>query len=199
MDSPLRLGALASGRGSNLQALQRAIERGDLHARLVLVISNNSQAGALTHARAHGARAEHISSRTHADPGQAILTALRDAEVELLVLAGYMKHLDPRVVAAYSGRSLNIHPGPLPRFGGPGMYGLKVHQAVLDAGIPASAATVHRVTDQYDEGEVLAVREVPVHESDTADRLALRVLEAEHDLLWRVVAQESMRLRPGSR
>src|SRR5690606_31870702 len=187
MVAPLRLGVLASGRGSNLVAIQRAIDRGDLAARVAVVISNNSQSAALAFAREHGAAAVHVSAKTHADPGAAMLESLRDAGVELLVLAGYMKLLDPRVVAAYAGRALNIHPGPLPRFGGPGMYGQRVHEAVLAAGVSTSAATVHRVTEAYDEGEVVGSRSVPVVPGDTPDSLAARVLAAEHDLYWRVL------------
>lgn len=195
MAAPLRLGALASGRGSNLHAIQRAIDRRELSARFAVVISNNSDSGALAFAREHGAAAVHVSAKTHADPGTAMLEALHDAGVELLVLAGYMKLLDPVVVRAYAGRALNIHPGPLPGFGGPGMYGLRVHEAVLAAGVSASAATVHRVTSEYDEGEVVGVRPVAVLPGDTPEVLAARVLEAEHDLYWRVIADEGTRLR----
>jgi phosphoribosylglycinamide formyltransferase-1 len=187
-DHAWRLGALASGRGSNVQAILAAIDRGDLHASVVVVISNNSGAGALDLARAAGIDALHISSRTHADPDAAILDALRERDVDLLVLAGWMKQLDPRVVAAYEGRAVNIHPAPLPRFGGRGMWGRHVHEAVLASGAQQSGPTVHRVTEQYDAGEVLAHRPVPVLPDDTPDTLAARVLQAEHDLYWRAIA-----------
>lgn len=187
--SPRRLGVLASGRGSNLRALLDAHERGDLTAPIALVVSNNSSAGALQTARAHGVDTRHISRKTDPDPGAALLQALHDAGVDVLVLAGYMKRVDPRVVEAFRGRSVNIHPAPLPRFGGPGMYGEHVHGAVLEAGVETSGPTVHRVTAQYDEGEILAHRPVPVAPGDTPQTLGARVLEAEHDLYWRVIEQ----------
>ena len=187
-DQTLRLGVLASGRGSNLAALLDAIDRGDLHARVVVVVSNNSGAGALDLARARGIDALHVSARTHPDPDAAILAALGERDVELLVLAGWMKKLDPRVVAAFAGRAVNIHPAPLPRFGGHGMWGHHVHEAVLAAGERWSGPTVHLVTEEYDQGTTLAHRPVPVDPADTPTTLAARVLKAEHDLYWRVIA-----------
>jgi phosphoribosylglycinamide formyltransferase-1 len=185
--APPRLGVLASGRGSNLQALLDAYSRGDLPAPVVVVVSNNSGAGALELARARGVATAHVSSKTHDDPGAALLACLYLHEVDLVVLAGYGKRLDPRVVLAYTGRCINIHPAPLPRFGGPGMYGEHVHRAVLEAGVPLSGPTVHRVTDEYDAGEVLAHQPVPVLPGDDPASLAARVLRAEHELLWRVI------------
>jgi phosphoribosylglycinamide formyltransferase 1 len=191
-----RLGVLASGRGSNVQAILAAIDRGDLHARVVVVVSNNSGAGALELARAAGIDALHISGRTHADPDAAILTALRERDVDLLVFAGWMKKLDARVVAAFEGRAVNIHPAPLPRFGGQGMWGHHVHEAVIASGVTESGPTVHLVTEHYDEGPVLAHRPVPVLPDDTPDTLAARVLAAEHDLYWRVIADLIARQSP---
>jgi phosphoribosylglycinamide formyltransferase 1 len=187
--TPLRLAVLASGRGSNLVAIQEAIDRGQLQATLALVVSNNSAAGALDFARRRGIPAVHISPKTDADPGLRLLEQLEAADTELLVLAGYMKLLDPRVVAAYRGRAVNIHPGPLPRFGGPGMFGEHVHAAVLAAGVPFSGPTVHRVTEHYDEGDVLAHALVPVFAGDDVPALAARVLAAEHALYWRTIAE----------
>lgn len=185
----LRLTAFASGRGSNVAAIHRAITRGDLRAELALVVSNNSGAGVLAYAREHGINTAHISGKTHPDEGAALLEALEHARTDVLVLAGYMKKLDPRVVQAFAGRAVNIHPGPLPRFGGRGMYGAHVHAAVLAAGVPESGPTVHRVTAEYDEGATLGFRPVPVLPDDTAETLGARVLAAEHDLYWRVIAQ----------
>lgn len=187
ISAPPRLGVLVSGRGSNLRALVDAYSRGDLAAPVVVVISNSSQAGALELARDKGIATAHISSKTHEDPGAAMLACLYQHEVDLVVLAGYMKRLDPRIVSAYNGRCINIHPGPLPRFGGPGMYGEHVHRAVLEAHVPLSGATVHRVTDEYDQGEILAHQPVMVMPGDDPASLGARVLEAEHQLLWRVV------------
>ncbi|MBK6916538.1 MAG: phosphoribosylglycinamide formyltransferase [Deltaproteobacteria bacterium] len=184
----LRLGVLASGRGSNLEALQAAIDRGQLAAEVALVVSNNSSAGALAFARSRDIACAHVSRRTDADEGAALLQHLLDARVDVVVLAGYMKLLDPRVVAAYRGRAVNIHPGPLPRFGGPGMFGAHVHAAVLAAGVTHSGPTVHLVDEAYDEGAVLAHTPVAIEPGDTAEGLAARVLAAEHALYWRAIA-----------
>jgi len=187
MSTPLQIGALASGRGSNVAAIVAAIDRGDLDARLALVISNRAEAPVLELARARGIPALHISARTHEDPGVAILEALVARDVDVVVLAGYLKKLDSRVVDAFRGRALNIHPAPLPRFGGPGMYGDHVHEQVLLAGVMESGPTIHRVTDVYDEGEILAHEPVPVLPGDSPHSLAARVLVAEHQLYWRVI------------
>ncbi|MEM9457601.1 MAG: phosphoribosylglycinamide formyltransferase [Myxococcota bacterium] len=187
ISAPPRLGVLVSGRGSNLKALVAAYARGELPAPVVVVISNRADAGALEFARAKGIATAHISDQTHEDPGAAMLGCLYEHEVDVLVLAGYLRRVDPRVVLAYTDRSLNIHPAPLPRFGGAGMYGMHVHRAVLDAEVPLSGPTVHRVTAEYDEGEILAHQPVPVMPGDDPQTLAARVLQAEHDLLWRVV------------
>ncbi len=189
MHSPLRLGALASGRGSNVAAIAAAIERGDLLAELALVVSNNSGAEVLAFARAAGIPCAHISAKTHPDEGAALLDALAGARTDVLVLGGYMKKLDPRVVRAYQGRAVNIHPGPLPEFGGRGMFGSHVHEAVLRSGRPETGPTVHRVTAEYDEGETLGYASVPVQPHDTVQTLAARVLAAEHDLYWRVLGE----------
>jgi phosphoribosylglycinamide formyltransferase-1 len=127
----------------------------------------------------------HVSAATHPDPDaldRAILGALREHGVELVVLAGYMRKLGPRTLAAYRGRILNIHPALLPRFGGPGMYGKRVHEAVLAAGETITGVTIHLVDEQYDAGPILAQREVPILPGDTSEALAARVLAEEHRL-----------------
>lgn len=189
MDASPRLAALASGGGSNVGAILDAIARGDLRAELALVVSNNSGAHVLQRARDAGVPALHVSSKTHPDPGAALLEALQTHAIDVLVLAGYLKKLDPRVVAAFEGRATNIHPAPLPRFGGRGMFGAHVHAAVLEAGVAQTGPTVHRVTAEYDEGETLGFEPVAVEPGDTVESLSARVLAAEHDLYWRVLAQ----------
>jgi phosphoribosylglycinamide formyltransferase 1 len=184
-----RLAVLASGSGSNLQALIDAHERGDLPAPIVLVISNRADAGALERAARHGIIAEHVDWRRHADPQAHILELLREHRVDVVVLAGWLRLIDPRVLAAYPGRVINIHPGPLPRFGGHGMYGLHVHEAVLAAGVDRSGPTVHLVDERYDEGPILAHVEVPVEAGDTPETLQERVLRAEHALFWTVLRE----------
>ena len=180
---PLRLGFLASGGGTNLQSILDACRDGRLHAEPRVVIGNNSRSGALARARARGIPARHLSGRTHPEPAAldaAIRDALRAEEVEVVCLAGYMKRVGPRTLAAFDGRVLNIHPGLLPSHGGRGFYGLRVHEAVLAAGDRVSGVTVHVVDEIYDHGPVLAQEQVPVEPGDTPETLAARVLEVEH-------------------
>jgi phosphoribosylglycinamide formyltransferase-1 len=193
----LRLGFLASHNGSNMQAVIDACREGRLHAHPTVAISNNSDSGALARARREGIPAFHLSGRTHPGPGaldQAICAALTSHEVEVVCLAGYMRRLGPRTLAAYRGRVLNIHPALLPKFGGEGCYGEAVHRAVLAAGERESGATVHLVDAEYDHGPILAQARVPVLEGDTPETLAARVLEQEHRLyaetLQRIAAGE---------
>ena len=159
-----------SGRGSNLDALLRALPPGSA-AEVVLVISNRAEAGGLAIARARG-----IASVVLADPADPSvwLEALRDARADLLVLAGYLKLVPSEVVARWRGRIINVHPALLPEFGGPGMYGRRVHEAVLQAGVRETGASVHLVDEVYDRGELLAQERVPVLPGDTADTLAGR-------------------------
>lgn len=168
-----------SGRGSNLSALLRVLE-GDDRAQVVSVISHTPEARGAALARAAGVPTAIISEPSDPRPWLAVLGAAR---VDLLVLAGFIKLLPAEVVAAYRGRIINIHPALLPKFGGPGMYGAKVHQAVLAAGEAESGATVHLVTERYDEGTVLAQAKVPVLPGETPESLAARVLAVEHQLL----------------
>ncbi len=193
MASGTRLAVLASGRGSNLAALLDAMVRGDLRHPIVLVISNNSGAGALAVARQHGVATAHVSGQSDPDPTARMLTLLAQAEVGGLVLAGYMKLLDPRLVAAFPERILNVHPAPLPRFGGPGMYGRRVHEAVLAAGVPTTGPSFHLVDEQYDHGRVLEHVPVPVGAADTPETLQARVQAAEHAHYWRLVEQHFTR------
>jgi len=185
LETPLRLGFLASHGGSNLQAILDAIVAGTLPAQARVVISNNSQALALERAAAIGVPGLHLSSHTHPDADaldQAMVDALRAHGVALVVLAGYMRKIGPRLLAAYPRRILNIHPALLPKFGGQGMYGMHVHQAVLAAGERESGATIHLVDSEYDRGAILAQQSVPVQPGDTPESLQKRVLAVEHRL-----------------
>lgn len=180
---PLRLGFLASHGGTNLQAILDAIASGELPAEPRVVISNNSAATALDRARALNIAALHLSGASHPaaeDLDAAILAALREHGVNVVVLAGYMKKIGPRVLAAYVRRVVNIHPALLPKYGGEGMYGLHVHEAVLAAGEKVTGVTVHLVDSEYDRGPILAQLEVPVQPGDTPQLLQARVLEQEH-------------------
>ena len=189
---PIRLAVCVSGRGSNLFALLDALA-GSRDAEVVLVLSDRATAPALARARERGLEVECLSNP--ADAGE-WLSYLRGAEVDLVVLAGFLKLVPPAVVAAYRGRIMNIHPALLPSFGGPGMYGRRVHQAVIDSGATESGATVHLVDEEYDRGQILAQARVPVRPDDTPETLAARVLEAEHRLLPAVVLHAVKSGRP---
>jgi len=181
----LKIAALASGGGTNLQSILDRIRAGQLDAEAVLVISNNSDAGALERARKAGVAWRHLSSKTHPDPGaldEAIRDALRGAGAQIVCLAGYMKKIGPKTLAAYPGRILNIHPALLPKHGGPGYFGIHVHEKVLASGDKVSGATVHVVDERYDHGRILEQVQVPVLPGDTPENLQQRVLVEEHKL-----------------
>jgi phosphoribosylglycinamide formyltransferase-1 len=187
----IRAAVLASGGGSNLQAiLDHLVAIGPARPlEIVVVASNRASAGALDRARAHSIAAEVISP---AD-APALLALLESHGVQLVILAGYLKLVPPEVIARYRGSVVNIHPALLPKFGGAGMYGHRVHDAVV-AGERESGATVHFVTDEYDRGAIIAQERVAVLPDDTSGSLAARVLEAEHRLYPRVVCEIAARL-----
>ena len=181
----LRLGLLASHGGSNLGAILAACQADQIAAQPVVAIGNNSDAYALERARRAGVPTYHLSSRTHPDPAMldaALAETLASHDVDLVVLAGYMKRLGPRVLDRWRGRIINVHPSLLPKFGGQGMYGARVHEAVLAAGEAVSGVTIHLVTEEYDQGPAIAQRQVPVLPDDTIESLAERVLREEHAL-----------------
>ena len=182
----LSIAVFGSGAGSNFRAILTAIQQGDIpDARISLVLSNNSGAGILGIARANALPAIHLSRKQFPDErsfADTILSTLGDHGVNFIALAGYMKQVPPVVVGAYRGRIVNIHPALLPRFGGAGMYGMRVHEAVLAAGDTTSGATVHYVDEEYDHGPVVLQQTVPVLPGDTPELLAARVLAAEHEL-----------------
>ena len=175
----LAVAVVVSGRGSNLLALLRALGT-DAPARVVLVVSNRAESGGLEIARNHG-----IATHLLIQPEDSTewLRVFGEHQVGLVVLAGFRKPVPAPVVEAYRGRMINIHPALLPRHGGPGMYGHRVHQSVLAAGDTRSGATVHLVSEAYDQGPILGQATVPVLPGDTPERLAARVLEVEHQLL----------------
>jgi phosphoribosylglycinamide formyltransferase 1 len=180
---PARIAVFASGGGTNLQALIDRFHGGaDAVARVELLVASRPGIGALGRAEAAGIPAEVVDPRA-AGAGEALLRSLRDHRIDLVVLAGYLSLVPIEVVEAYRGRMLNIHPALLPSFGGPGMYGARVHQAVLRSGARISGATVHLVDERYDEGRIVAQWPVPVLEGDTPETLAARVLRVEHLVL----------------
>ncbi|MGZ8363955.1 MAG: phosphoribosylglycinamide formyltransferase [Caulobacteraceae bacterium] len=179
---PLRLGFLTSHGGSSMRAIVAATRAGELPADPRLVICNNAEAPALDYARAEGLPWRHISSRTEGSveaADQAIATAMREAGVTLIVLSGYLRKLCPATLSAYKGRILNIHPALLPRHGGQGMYGRRVHEAVHAAGDAVTGATIHLVDGDYDHGPVLAQLEVPLAQGDCPEDIERKVMAVE--------------------
>lgn len=180
-----KLGFLASHRGTNMQAIIDACRSGRLQATPVVVISNNGDSQALDRAMTAGIPAYHMSSRNFPDPealDRAITDMLRKYQVDLVVLAGYMKQVGPGTLAAFPRRVINIHPALLPRYGGKGMYGTNVHEAVVASGDRETGISIHLVDQDYDSGAILAQRRVPVLPGDTAQSLADRMLPLEHEL-----------------
>ena len=198
-----RLGALASGGGTNLQAIMDQCSSGELPACMAVVISNNSDSGALERARRSGVSACHLSGRTHPDPGaldKAIAGVFQSHGVDLVLLAGYMKKLGPVTLQSYPSRILNIHPALLPAFGGKGMYGTRVHRAVIESGARVSGVTVHLADEEYDRGPIVAQQAVQVDQDDTPESLAARVLEVEHRVysdVVRLFAEGRVRVEAG--
>lgn len=183
-----RIAVLGSGGGTNLQAiLDYLTRRGDERAGdVVLVASDRSDAGVLERARRHGIDNAVLRS-ARAPDGCDALEVLRQHRVDFVALAGYLRLLPREVIAEYPSRVVNIHPALLPSFGGPGMYGERVHRAVLMSGARVSGATVHYVDEEYDRGAILAQWPVPVLADDTIQSLASRVLKVEHVLYPRVI------------
>ena len=182
----LLLGVLASHSGSNLQAIIDACNSGSLNAEVRVVISNNSTSMALQRAKRAGIPHYHLSGKTHPPPEQldtAILDTLERHGVNLVMLAGYMKPLGHQTLSRYRNRVLNIHPALLPKFGGKGIYGELVHEAMLAAGERVTGVTIHIADERYDHGPIVAQCRVPVLDGDTPDSLAQRVLEREHGFL----------------
>jgi phosphoribosylglycinamide formyltransferase-1 len=195
---PSRLAVLASGRGSNLQAIVDhfdSIARERI-AKVVLVASNRVDSPALI--RAATASID-IADFDAADDGSQLLALLRKFRIDLVVLAGYLKRVPSKVIHEYAGRIINIHPALLPDFGGEGMYGARVHEAVIASGAKESGVTVHLVDDDYDRGPIVAQWRVPVEKSDTAESLAARVLNVEHIVYPRAVEMVAMLLQLESR
>jgi phosphoribosylglycinamide formyltransferase-1 len=183
--SNLIIGFLASHGGSNMQAIIDACKAGTLNAKPGALVSNNSNSGAMERAKNESMPCYHISGKTHPDPedhDEAIIRAFNENNVNTIVLAGYMRKLNPAVINAFNGCVLNIHPALLPKFGGEGMWGMHVHEAVIAAGEKVSGPTVHLVDSEYDKGRILAQAKVFVQPDDTPETLAARVLEKEHEL-----------------
>jgi len=182
---PLRIGVLASGRGSNLQAIIDAIEAGELDCRLAVVVSDRADAQALERGRKHGTDVVFMDPKGYAKReafDQAVLGVLAEHRVELVCLAGYMRVLSPTFVRALPGQIMNIHPALLPSF-----PGLHAQRQALQSGVKVSGATVHFVDEGVDTGPIICQVAVPVREDDTEETLAARILEQEHQLYPRAI------------
>lgn|SRR5262249_27779859 len=187
----LKIGVLASHEGTTLQSILDACASRLIQGQVVVVISNNGGAGALSRARAAGVPAYHLSSATH--PSQdmldaAISAALAANQVDVVFLAGYLKRVGPATLAAFGGRVLNTHPALLPKFGGQGMFGDHVFEAVLASGESESGVSVHLVDDDYDAGRVIRQVRVPVETKDCVESLKARVRKCERDVVVETLA-----------
>ncbi len=199
----MRIGVLASHGGSVLQAVLDACDTSNaaarLHARVGIVISNNSDSGAIRRARIAGIRALHLSSTTHATLNaldDAIARSLEHAGIDLVVLAGYMKRLGPVTLARFKDRIINTHPSLLPKYGGSGCFGRRVHEMVLAGGEHESGATVHWVSGDYDSGPIIAQVRVPVDAAETPESLETKIKAAERGLLLDTLRALTEQLQP---
>lgn len=188
----LKIAVLVSGGGTNLQAILDAKAAGQIpHGEIALVIASRPDAYALTRAKNAGVAAAVVRRSEYADGeafDEALLSTLRGAQIDLIVLAGYLTILSPRIIAAYPRRILNVHPSLIPSFCGEGFYGLRVHEAALAKGVRVTGATVHFVNEIPDGGEILLQKAVAVEPDDTPERLQRRVMEqAEWQLLPRAI------------
>ena len=186
-DAKKNLAILVSGSGTNLQAIIDAIENGSLSdTEISVVISNKKNAYALERAKNAGIENIFINSKdfkSNVDYDMKLIEIIKKFNVDLIVLAGYIKILSPEFVNAFKKKIINIHPALLPDFGGKGMYGEKVHEAVLQSRVKESGCTVHFVEPTVDTGPIIAQKKVPVMQGDTVDTLSKRILEQEHKLL----------------
>jgi phosphoribosylglycinamide formyltransferase-1 len=191
----LRIAALASNNGSSFRAIAEAIAGSRLNAIISLLVSNRPGTPALDYAKASRIPALCIPTKgVESEADEKLHAALVEAGTELVILSGYLRRLGPKTLSAFEGRILNVHPALLPKYGGVGMYGRKVHQAVLDAREPVTGATIHLVDAEYDHGRVIAVTEVSVNSPDDVTAIERRVMEAECALfiqtIQRIVAGE---------
>lgn len=194
----MKIGFFASGGGSNFKAIHSKVKEGLLQAEVALLISNNGNCGAMEYARAEGIPYEHISAKTHPkleSRERAVLEAC--ADLDLIVLVGYMKHLPLELVQKFQGRILNIHPSLLPAFGGAGCYGIHVHEKAVARGVKYSGLTVHLVTEEYDEGPILWQELVALEAGETPASLQAKILVKEHAVYWRVVKKALEQIQKG--
>lgn len=182
----MNIGILASHNGTNLQAIINASEEGKIKSKVSVVISNNSNSGAIERAKRHNIPFTHLSSKTHIDPAnldKAILETLENHRCDFVFLAGYMKKLGEKTLDKFQGRILNTHPALLPKYGGKGMYGMNVHNAVIANKEIESGISIHIVDENYDTGKVIAQTGVPVLSDDSPELLCERIMKKERQFV----------------
>lgn len=184
-----KLVVLASGSGTNFQAILDAIQTGSISANVSGLITNNPEAGAIQRAHSNDIPVKIISTADREAYENQLLKTLLSWNPDLIVLAGFLKKIPESVVDAFDQKIINIHPALLPKFGGKGFYGVRVHQAVIKAGEKESGCTVHYVNQHYDDGDIIEQVTVPVTSDDDAESLAKKVLQEEHKLLPRIINQ----------
>jgi phosphoribosylglycinamide formyltransferase-1 len=190
MADKIRIAAFVSGSGSNMQSIMDRCAEGYIPGEVVLVVSNKKDAYGLVRAEMAGIDRHVFIRKNFPDSdsaGSHLLEILKEHRVDLIALSGYLRKLPPVTIRAYRNRIVNIHPALLPKYGGKGMYGLRVHTAVLEAGETESGATIHYADDIYDHGEIIEQDKIPVYPEDTPETLAARVLKVEHQLYPRVI------------
>ena len=181
----MNIAFFASHGGSNFQSIVQNIQSGYLDANAKLLITNNSDAFAIQRAKKLGIEYVHISSAQFESPQvfqQKLISILKDNNIDLIILAGYMRKIPISLIKEFKNRILNIHPALLPKYGGQGMYGMNVHKAVFDAKDTVTGATVHLVSEEYDEGRILKQKKVKIDKDDTPESIAKKVLEIEHEI-----------------
>ena len=192
MTKTLRLAVLASGRGSHLENVDLACQNQSLPAIVSLVASDQATCGAMRYAESRGIATVFLNRRTLLSPDasdQYLADQLEAHAIDWVLCLGYLKRIGPQVVSAYKDKMINVHPSLLPKFGGQGMYGLAVHQAVLDAGETETGATVHFVNEAYDEGAIIAQIRVTIPPKIDSRALAALVLKAEHQLVLNTLSR----------
>jgi phosphoribosylglycinamide formyltransferase 1 len=187
----LNIAVFASGRGSNARAILENIDLGKINARVAVIISNKSDAGIFDIARERKISHRYLNPfdfGSEEEYTHAALSVLNEFDIGLIVLAGYLKKIPSTIISRFRNRIMNIHPALLPAFGGEGMYGIRVHRAVIEYGAKLTGVTVHFIDEEYDHGPVILQEAVEVHDDDTPESLAQRVLRVEHSVYSRAIA-----------
>lgn len=188
----MNITVFASHGGSDMQAIIDGCKAGKINATVVAMITNNEDSMAYERAKKEGIDRYYLSHKEIPEAEELekrMLEVLESHQTDMIFLAGYMRKLGDSILHKYKNRVFNIHPALLPKYGGKGMYGIHVHEAVIAAGEKVSGVTIHRVNEQYDSGDIVAQTEVPVVDGDTAETLAARVLKREHEFLVEIISE----------